>query len=75
MYWTAVKRLFPDAWGKVPSKSRLMHGAGVRSMGRLMDRIMASIDTKSPHALSHVKSELQLVAPVCRWTQGVGGIG
>lgn len=69
-YWSAVKQTFPDAWGKPPGKSRLMHGAGLRSMGRLMDRVMSSIDPRSPHAISHVKHELQIVAPMCRWTSG-----
>ena len=70
MYWTAVKRVFPDAWGKPTLKSRLMHGAGIRAMGRLMDRIMSAVNPKSPHALGHVKAELQNIAPVCRWTHG-----
>lgn len=69
-YWTAVKQTFPDAWGKPPSKSRLMHGAGLRSMGRLMDRVMSSIDLSSPHALSEVKHELRVVAPACHWNSG-----
>ena len=69
-YWTAVKSVFPMAWGKPPSKSRLMHGAGIRAMGRLMDRVMASTDTKAVHALSHVKNELHSIAPLCRWTEG-----
>ena len=69
-YWTAVKQTFPDAWGKPPSKSRLMHGAGLRSMGRLMDRVMSSIDPSSPHALSQVKHELHVIASACRWTSG-----
>jgi DGQHR domain-containing protein len=69
-YWTAVKQTFPDAWGKPPSKSRLMHGAGLRSMGRLMDRVMSSIDPCSPHALSEVKHELRVISPLCRWTSG-----
>lgn len=70
-YWTAVKQTFPEAWGKSPSKSRLMHGAGLRSMGRLMDRVMSSVDPSSPHVLSQVKHELRTVAPACRWTSGV----
>ena len=69
-YWTAVKQTFPDAWGKPPSKSRLMHGAGLRSMGRLMDRVMSSIDPSSPHVLSEVKHELRVISPACRWTSG-----
>ena len=57
-YWTAVKKVFPDAWGKPPEKSRLMHGAGVRAMGRLMDRIMPAIDANGPKAVEHVEREL-----------------
>src|SRR6266699_3800070 len=51
-FWTAVKRSFPEAWGKPPSKSRLMHGAGIRAMGRLMDRVMGSIDLRGNGAVS-----------------------
>jgi DGQHR domain-containing protein len=69
-YWTAVRTTFPEAWGKPPTKSRLMHGAGLRAMGRLMDRVMSAVDPHSPHVLAHVKHELQLVAPVCHWTSG-----
>lgn len=69
-YWRAVKDTFPDAWGKSPSESRLMHGAGLRSMGRLMDRIMSGIDLRLPKAVALVKRELQLIAPICRWTEG-----
>jgi len=39
-------------------------------MGRLMDRVMSSIDPSSPHALSQVKHELHVIAVVCRWTSG-----
>lgn len=49
-YWTAVRRVFPAAWGKPPAQSRLMHGAGVRAMGRLMDRVMAGVNGRSPKA-------------------------
>lgn len=69
-YWTAVKSTFPEAWGKSPAKSRLMHGAGLRAMGRLMDRIMSSVDPQSPHAIAHVKHELAVIAPVCHWMNG-----
>jgi DGQHR domain-containing protein len=70
LYWTAVKDTFPDAWGKPPGQSRLMHGAGIRAMGRLMDRIMASIDARQPGAHDLVAADLALVAPHCRWTEG-----
>ena len=69
-YWTAVKKTFPDAWGKPPQRSRLMHGAGLRAMGRLMDRIMPQIIARSPGAVDHVRHELRIIAPICHWTSG-----
>ena len=45
-YWCAVRDTFPAAWGLSPKKSRLMHSAGLRAMGRLMDRIMAAVDPR-----------------------------
>lgn len=70
LYWTAVRETFPEAWGKTPQRSRLMHGAGIRSMGRLMDKVMATLNPHADGALSQVRAELALVAPICRWTSG-----
>lgn len=70
-YWTAVRETFPQAWGKPPAESRLMHGAGLRSMGRLMDRVMSGIDPRVPKAVALAKRELQFIAPICRWTDGM----
>ncbi len=69
-YWRGVKSTFGEAWGLPPTQSRLMHGAGLRSMGRLMDRVMANIDVSRPDASAAVVHELAKVAPFCRWTQG-----
>jgi DGQHR domain-containing protein len=69
-YWTAVRDTFPDAWGRPATESRLMHGVGIRSMGRLMDRVMVNINPSSPHAVEHARTELELIAPFCRWTDG-----
>lgn len=70
LYWTAVRDTFPDAWGKPPTQSRLMHGTGIRAMGRVMDRVMATIDPRSSGAPQRVREELALIAPYCRWTSG-----
>lgn len=70
LFWSAVREVFPEAWGKEPSQSRLMHGAGIRAMGKLMDRVMSAINPSDPTALKHVIQELQVVAPHCRWTSG-----
>lgn len=69
-YWRAVKDTFPAAWGLLPKQSRLMHSAGLRAMGRLMDRMMASIDATDAEAHARVRKELARIKPVCRWTAG-----
>ncbi|WP_198654731.1 MULTISPECIES: DGQHR domain-containing protein DpdB [Nocardia] len=70
-YWTAVRDTFPDAWGKPASRSRLMHGAGIRAMGRLMDRILGTVDARRPDAPEIIRQHLALVEPYCRWTSGI----
>ena len=70
MYWGGVKLVFPDAWGLPPTKSRLMHSAGLRAMGKLMDRIMATVDVERPGAAERVRREIARVKPVCNWTSG-----
>jgi DGQHR domain-containing protein len=77
-YWGAVKESFPHAWGLPPAKSRLMHGVGIRSMGKLMDRVVSSVSIRSKHIQKDIKSELNYISPHCRWTSGeweeLGGI-
>jgi len=68
-YWTAVRDVFSDAWGKDPRNSRLMHSAGIEAMGVLMDRIYARMSGPNED-LKAVRAELEKVAPVCRWTKG-----
>ena len=46
LYWSAVRDTFPEAWGKPPTESRLMHSAGIRAMGALMDQIMLRADSR-----------------------------
>jgi DGQHR domain-containing protein len=70
LYWNGVRETFPEAWGLAPSRSRLMHSAGLRAMGRLMDRVMGSVDVDAPDARRRVRRELAPLAPVCRWTSG-----
>jgi len=64
------QKVFAEAWGKPPAQSRLMHGAGIRAMGRLMDRVMAGVNPRDPRAIALVERELRMVAPICRWTSG-----
>ena len=70
-YWQAVANVFPKAWGLSPTKSRLMHGAGIRAMGRLMDIIMPNIALADlTRAVVEVEAELRKIEPICCWTSG-----
>jgi len=69
-YWSAVRDVFPEAWGKDPRQSRLMHSAGILAMGVLMDRIYARLSGTN-ESYAAVRKEVEKVAPFCRWTSGV----
>lgn len=70
IYWGAVRDTFSDAWGRPPTESRLMHGTGLRAMGKLMDRVMGQIDVNDRSAPARVRKELHRVASHCAWTSG-----
>jgi len=75
-YWTAVQRAFPEAWGKPPTKSRLMHGAGIKAMGTLMDAVVPRLDPAAGNLVEQIAAELELIAPLCAWTAGTwDGLG
>jgi DGQHR domain-containing protein len=69
VFWSAVKATFPEAWGKDPRHSRLMHSAGIEAMGVLMDRIFAKLSAAEEDQKT-VQRELAKIAPSCRWTKG-----
>jgi DGQHR domain-containing protein len=69
LFWSAVRDTFPDAWGKTSTQSRLMHSAGIRAMGALMDTVMFRADAAADKA-GAVRDILKRLAPHCRWTGG-----
>ncbi|GAA0742637.1 DGQHR domain-containing protein [Dactylosporangium roseum] len=71
-FWTAVAEVFPDAWNKPPRRSRLMHGAGIISMGYLMDAIAHQRATADEIVeVSEFAADLKAIADDCHWTEGV----
>lgn len=67
-FWGAVREVFPDAWGRPPTESRLMHTAGIIAMGYLMDRIMSRCSRQD--ARQFAIDALTPIAPHCHWTSG-----
>lgn len=69
MFWGAVRDVFPEAWGKPSTLSRLMHSAGIRSMGALMDQVMLRADGSSDPR-KEIVAALNRIKPFCHWTSG-----
>lgn len=69
-FWTAVQEVFPTAWGLAPRKSRLMHGAGIVSMGFLMDAILDRYRRQATPSVSKFAENLLPLRSACRWTEG-----
>lgn len=74
-FWTAVKATFPVAWALQPRNSRLMHGAGIASMGFLMDTICDRHRKRKALTSTLFESELASIAPACSWTSGKWDLG
>jgi DGQHR domain-containing protein len=73
-FWTAVSRVFEEAWDKPARQSRLTHGLGILSLGFLMDAIAEQFEQIEPDTADFEK-HLQLIAPLCAWTSGSWKLG
>ncbi len=77
-YWRAVKDVFPEAWGKKPKDSRLMHGAGMTALGHLMDAIFDRYHTDEHEetvTYEQFKADLEQMKVYCKWTNGYWDFG
>ncbi|MBK9369783.1 MAG: DGQHR domain-containing protein [Deltaproteobacteria bacterium] len=68
-FWNAVKMTWPDIWRLSPRKSRLLHGAGVVSLGFLMDAMSDRRREVWPDS-AYFAQELAKIKPYCRWNEG-----
>lgn len=73
-FWKAVAEVFPKAWSLPPRRSRLTHGAGIVSMGFLMDTI-ADVHYGGIPTQEEFVSHLTPLIPVCQWTEGYWEFG
>jgi len=68
-FYRAVAKVFPEAWmGHKPTTSRLVHGAGVMSMGYVMETLFSMYGAKTEDAF--VAGLKPLIGKVA-WTSGV----
>ena len=69
-YWSAVSRVFPLEWDLPPTKSRLTHGAGITSMGHLMDAISDRYRTQGVPSSEQFEANIAPLKDYCCWTTG-----
>jgi hypothetical protein len=74
-YWSAVAELFADAWTMPPTRSRLVHGAGIVSMGYVMDTIADRNYGGDELTKRRFYIDLEPLSRLCRWTQGYWDFG
>jgi DGQHR domain-containing protein len=69
-FWSACRDTFPEAWGVPAKRSRLMHGAGIVTMGFLMDAIADRHRSERLPSAKSFRVDLVALKPECRWTDG-----
>lgn len=74
-YFRAVSKVFKTAWDLPPKKSRLVHGAGVISMGLVMDAIAERHRARVIPDEDLFIKDLTPLQEVCRWTEGYWDFG
>ncbi len=70
-FWRSVEKVFDEAWGLPPRRSRLMHGVGIVSLGYLMDTITDEYMDRDllPNETDYAAA-LELLREECAWTDG-----
>lgn len=74
-FWNAVSTVFQGAWNLPPRQSRLMHGAGIVSMGFLMDAISDRYRKSKIPTQDQFAEDLLPLKDVCSWTNGYWDFG
>ena len=74
-FWAATAKVFHHAWGVPPKKSRLMHGAGMVSVGFLMDAIVGRLGAVEGLSAEVFADDLRPLRDICRWTEGYWDFG
>lgn len=72
-YFAAVQRVFREDWnGHTPRTSRLVHGAGIISMGFVLEELVTAGNHSS---IENFQEKLIVLKPSCSWTSGNWNFG
>jgi hypothetical protein len=74
-FWHAVSRVFVNAWALPARRSRLTHGAGIISLGFLMDAIADRLRHTQIPTQDQFENDLKPLVSICSWTDGYWNFG
>lgn len=74
-FWKAVSEVFHDSWDQHPRRSRLMHGAGIVSLGFVMDAIADRYRREGIPTVEQFRAELEPLKEYCSWNHGYWEFG
>jgi DGQHR domain-containing protein len=74
-FWGSVGDVFVNDWGLPPKKSRLLHGAGIVSLGFLMDAVSDRYRQGDVPTRTQFGNNLKPLRSVCRWSDGFWEFG
>lgn len=74
-FWGAVAAVFDGDWGINPRRSRLMHGAGIVSLGFVMDAIADRLRQSGIPTRDQFRDDLAPLKSACRWSDGFWDFG
>jgi len=74
-FWHAVKETWPELWDLKPRQCRLLHGAGVVTLGYLMDAMADQCRDGAWPTQEMFASHLAVIKPHCRWNEGYWDFG
>jgi DGQHR domain-containing protein len=74
-FWSATSKVFKHAWQLPPRRSRLTHGAGIVSLGFVMDAIAERHRADGLPSEADFEADLKPLEDTCRWTDGIWDFG
>jgi len=69
-FWWAVRVVWSSIWQLKPRQSRLLHGAGIISLGYLMEEMISRYPGTGLPDRSWIIDQLGLIKDECHWTEG-----
>jgi hypothetical protein len=69
IFWSLVAKTWPDAWQLPPRRSRLTHGAGIQSLGYVMDSLTEGTSAADLPG-SGLAEKVTALRDHCAWTSG-----